>query len=57
MCFLRLEGAGVLSSQAWGEHDCSGKKHGSAVLTDGVPEQWQARVTGPWREACAEGAR
>jgi len=36
----------VLSSQARGEHDCSGKKHGSAVLTDGVLEQGQARVTG-----------
>ena len=46
MCFLRFEGAGVLSSQARGEHDCSGKKHGSAVPTDGVPEHWQARVTG-----------
>jgi len=39
MCFLRFEGAGVLSSQARGEHDCSGKKHRSAVPTDGVPEQ------------------
>ncbi len=39
MCFLRFEGAGVLSSQARGEHDCSGKKHRSAVPTDGVPER------------------
>lgn len=36
----------MLSSQARGEHDCSGKKHGSAVLTDGVTEQGQVRVTG-----------
>ena len=36
----------MLSSQARGEHDCSGKKHGSAVLTDGVLEQGQPRVTG-----------
>ena len=29
----------MLSSQARGEHDCSGKKHRSAVPTDGVPER------------------
>ena len=37
----------MLSSQVRGEHDRSGKKHGSAVLTDGVTEQGQVRVTGP----------
>lgn len=37
----------MLSSQARGKHDGSGKKHGSAVLTDGLLEQGQARVTGP----------
>jgi hypothetical protein len=58
MCFLRFEGAGVLSSHPRGEHDGSGKKHGSAVPLDGFLEQGQALVTGvAWREGCAEEAR